>query len=77
MSFLHKNKKKKSAGTKAYDPEKMQPAIRCSICTGEQVAGFLNRESGRFREDRLVRNETDIESFRADYGIDSEIVKIY
>ena len=36
------SKKKPSA---SYDPAVQRPALRCSICTGEQVAGF--QEIGR------------------------------
>ena len=32
------SKKKPSA---SYDPAVQRPALRCSICTGEQVAGFF------------------------------------
>lgn len=28
---------------RSYDPATQQPALRCSICTGEQVAGFISR----------------------------------
>ena len=41
----------------AFDRERLQPAIRKSICTGEQTAGFLDRQTGRFCEDRLLRSE--------------------
>lgn len=53
------------------------PAIRCSICTGEQVAGFLNRETGRFEEVMLLRTPEDLAQFREKYGITKEIGKIY
>ena len=43
MWFFSQKKKEK----KNYDPELRTPAIRVSICTGEQVAGFENKESGR------------------------------
>lgn len=52
------------------------PVIRCSICTGEQVAGF-RREDGRFEEVMLLRGPADLEAFRAQYGIQGEIEKIY
>ena len=53
------------------------PAIRCSICTGEQVAGFKNRETGRFEEVMLLRTPEDLRAFREKYGITGEIEKIY
>ena len=52
------------------------PVIRCSICTGEQVAGF-RRADGRFEEVMLLRSPADLEAFRAQYGIRGEIEKIY
>ena len=55
MGFFRKREDKNGQGTGAgrsfartYDKEKVKPAIRCSICTGEQVAGFLNKRSGRY-----------------------------
>ena len=52
-------------------------AIRVSICTGEQVAGFENKESGRFEEIALIRSEKDLKDFKERYGIEGEIRKIY
>ena len=40
--------RKKKTEHKTYDHEKLEPVIRCSICTGEEVAGFRDRETGRF-----------------------------
>ena len=54
-----------------------KPAIRCSICTGEQVAGFRNPETGRFEEVMLLRSPEDLEVFRQQYGITGGIEKIY
>ncbi len=53
------------------------PVIRCSICTGEQVAGFRDGETGRFEEVMLLRTPEDLEWFRQHYGISGEIEKIY
>lgn len=36
-------RKKKETERIVFDPSKQYPAIRCSICTGEQVAGFRDR----------------------------------
>lgn len=52
------------------------PVIRCSICTGEQVAGF-RREDGRFEEVMLLRSPADLADFKTRYGIQGEIEKIY
>ena len=61
-----------------WDPATQTPAIRCSICTGEQVAGFINRESGSFSAIQLLQDEGDLEDFRDAYGLgDMTIRKIY
>ena len=31
---------RKTVEKKEYDRENLHPVLRCSICTGEQVAGF-------------------------------------
>lgn len=41
-------KKRKIAGT--YDCERQKPVLRCSICNGEQVAGFKDIHTGKFEE---------------------------
>ena len=53
------------------------PAIRCSICTGEQVAGFRNPETGKFEEVMLLKTPGDLEAFKQRYGISGEIDKFY
>ena len=60
-----------------YDPEKQVPAIKKSICTGEAVAGVLDRESGRFVEYMLIRTPKDLDDFRRQYGIEGPIKTIY
>ena len=42
------HRKKKSSISMYYDPNVHVPVIRCSICTGEQVAGFKDLSDGRF-----------------------------
>ena len=60
-----------------YDETLRTPAIRCSICTGEQVAGFRRKDTGAFEEIMLIRSEADLQAFRDTYGIDGDIEKIY
>ena len=71
------HRRKKSSISMSYDPNVHVPAIRCSICTGEQVAGFKNLSDGRFEEVMLIRSSTDLEEFRERYGITGDIEKIY
>ena len=69
--------KKEEPVRKHYDPETQKPAIRCSICTGEQVAGFLNKRSGKFEEIALLREPKDLENFKKLYGITEDVEKFY
>ena len=74
MAFSLFHGKKKTPAARNYTGT---PAIRCSICTGEQVAGFRNSETGRFEEVMLLRSPEDLEWFKEQYGISGEIEKIY
>ena len=69
--------KKKSAPSGTYDREKLTPVIRCSICTGEQVAGFRDKATGRLEEVMLLQSPRDLEDFRTRYGITEEIERTY
>ncbi len=61
---------------KTYDHEHKVPILRCSICTGEQVFGFKDLETGRFEDILLVRNESDLQRVMKEYEI-TEITKEY
>lgn len=54
-----------------YDKELFIPILKCSICTGEKVAGFKDRKTGKFKEIMLIRNDSDLEFFMKLYGLDS------
>ena len=71
------HRKQKKPVTTAYDPSKMRPVLRCSICTGEQAAGFLRLADVRFVEVLLIRNDADLQFFREQYGITEDIEKVY
>ena len=53
------------------------PAVRCSICTGEQVAGFKDPATGRFTEVMPIRCDRDLDQFKRKYKLTGEITKIY
>ena len=63
----------------AYDPAAQKPVLRCSICTGEQVAGFQDLHTGHLTEVQLIRSPQELQAFRSRYGIpaDCPIEKIY
>ena len=60
---------------KTYDKENLRPTIRCSICTGEQVAGFRDEATGKFTEMMLLRSEADLRTFMRTYGVAGEEIK--
>ena len=63
--------KKKEPEAKTYDPALWKPVVRCSICTGEQAAGFREIATGRFEEVMLIRNERDLARFLKKYGLET------
>ena len=58
------------------DPQYMRPVIKCSICTGEQSAGFKDIRTGKFEEVMLIKSGKDLEAFQKMYGL-SEVPKEY
>lgn len=60
----------------SYYPEKQKPILKCSICNGEQVAGFKDLETGKFEDIMLIKNPKDLERFKKMYQI-SDITKEY
>lgn len=68
---------KKKAATKSYDREREKPVIKASICNGEQVAGFKEIHTGKFREVMLLKDPVDLEIFKQMYRIEEEITKEY
>lgn len=68
--------KKKNLPEFEYDPDIHRPVIKCSICNGEQVAGFKDKQSGHFTEVMLVKNSKDLEIFKEKYNI-TDVTKEY
>lgn len=68
--------KKKTIKPMDYDKENWKPVLHCSICNGEQVAGFKNLHTGEFREECFIRDEKELEQFKERYQI-SEITREY
>jgi hypothetical protein len=76
MGFFKKNAGIKPAA-KSYDKDNKKPVIRASICNGEQIAGFQDIHTGKFEEVMLIKGAADLADFKAMYGIEEEITKIY
>lgn len=69
-------RKKTTARPSSYDREKVRPVIRASICTGEQVAGFKDLQTGKFEEVTVIHTDQDRKEFLRQYGIaESELKK--
>lgn len=68
---------KKRQETLSYNPEEFSPAVKASICTGEKVAGFVNKATGKFEDIMLIRSEEDLQEFKRRYGIKEKLTKIW
>ena len=77
-SFISKLKLKHKGNAELlpYDASKHEAVIRCSICTGEQVAGFRSKEDGSFVGVMVIQSERDLEYFKSLYQVD-DVRKIY
>lgn len=64
-------KKKIQIQKATYDAENQIPILKCSICNGEQVAGFKDIHTGKFQEVMLIRNHRDLEEFKGKYGVET------
>lgn len=77
FSIRKRKSAKEAYGTaETYDKNTKKPVLKCSICNGEQVAGFKDIQTGKFEEVALIRNEKELEEFMKSYGI-KEISKEY
>lgn len=54
-----------------YNSETQRAVIKCSICNGEQVAGFKDKQTGHFTEVMLIKSEKDLEVFKKAYGVEN------
>lgn len=66
----------KKKAIKQYDKNNWKPVLKCSICTGEQVAGFKDIHTGKFEEVMLIKNSRDMNAFMQIYDV-TDISKEY
>ena len=64
-------RKKTVQPAREYDLSCFTPVLRCSICTGEQTAGFKDNATGTFHEIMLIKTDKDLEEFKQQYGVQS------
>ncbi|MCI9200964.1 MAG: aspartate dehydrogenase [Lachnospiraceae bacterium] len=53
-----------------FDKKNQKAVLRCSICNGEQVAGFKDIRTGKFQEVMVIRSGRDLDDFRQMYGLE-------
>lgn len=68
--------KKTPVQKSSYDTENQIPILKCSICNGEQVAGFKDIHTGKFEEIMFIKDNADLEAFKQRYGIE-HLEKMY
>ncbi len=62
----------------AFPPERFEPVLRRSICTGERIACARERETGKLYEIMLIRSEQELRQFAKDCGVEpGEIKTVY
>ncbi len=59
-----------------YDANCHKAILKCSICNGEQVAGFKDLKTGRFYEIMFIRSQQELQDFMNTYGL-SDVTKEY
>ena len=69
------SRKKKLPEPSPYPPERYEPVLRSSICTGEKTACFRDLETGKLHEILVIRTRQDLEEFGVQYGVDIENLK--
>lgn len=69
-------KKKAPVPEILFDKETQKAILKCSICNGEQVAGFKDKKTGQFTEVMLIRNPEELNRFLEMYGLE-DVTKEY
>lgn len=69
-------KKQEKISRIEFNKDRQRAVIKCSICNGEQVAGFKDKETGNFTEVMLIRNAKDLNQFMEMYEL-SDVTKEY
>ncbi len=69
-------KKRSKLYSVEYDPNKQKAVLKCSICNGEQVAGFKDKATGHFTEVAYIKDDKDLDAFMEYYEL-AAITKEY
>ena len=68
MGFFSKRKEK----VMTYDRSRLAPAIRKSICTGEETFGFIDIRDGHFTDIQLLNDEKEKAEVLRQWNVGSE-----
>ena len=69
--FFKKKPPTPTSSTPSFNPETHRAIIKCSICNGEQVAGFKDKQTGHFTEVMFIRDAADLLEFKRRYGLEN------
>ena len=58
-----------------FSPDRYEPVIRSSICTGEMTACMRNRETGKLHEVMIIRYSDDKKQFAEEYGVNPDSIR--
>lgn len=72
MGIFSKRKEK----VMSYDRSRLAPAIRKSICTGEETFGFIDILDGHFTDIQLLKDEKEKAEVFRQWTVDPDEVKI-
>lgn len=73
MGFFSKRKEK----VMTYDRSRLAPAIRKSICTGEETFGFIDILDGHFTDIQLLTDEKEKAEVLRQWNVGPDEVKIF
>lgn len=59
-----------------YDRSRLAPAIRKSICTGEETFGFIDIRDGHFTDIQLLKDEKEKAEVLRQWAVEPDEVKI-
>lgn len=71
MSLFHRKKEP------AFDRDKLQPAVRKSYCNREMAVGFIEKDTGKFREFGCANSQSELEAFCSKLGISVDDLKVF
>ena len=66
---------KKNGPPLPYPPDRFEPVLQCSVCTGEQTFCMRERETGRTHQLQLVRSPEELARVCRAYGVRAEDVR--